>query len=251
MRDDAGPGAISDLGDSRADVYRGQPVFCSWSGGKDSAFAFSQALRRGALRGPLITMLTEDGERSHSHGLRRSFLEAQAAAIGVPIIFRATSWANYEVAFVDAVREAVGRGAHHGVFGDLDFTENRAWEESVCRQGGAHCHLPLWQCDRNHYMASLIGSGFVPVVVAVRDGLLTADWLGQRLNKKAIERLASLGIDLAGEAGEYHTAVIDGPLFRQPIRVRPLDRLLRQGVWFVDLELVGGSTSTTSVRGLA
>jgi diphthamide synthase (EF-2-diphthine--ammonia ligase) len=37
--------------------------------------------------------------------------------------------------------------------------------------------------------------------------------------------MASLGIDLAGEAGEHHTAVIDGPVFGQPIQVRPLDRL--------------------------
>jgi diphthine-ammonia ligase len=132
------------------------------------------------------TTLTEDGECTRSHGLRRAFLEAQASAIGAPIIFRSTSWAGYEVAFVDAVREAVAQGAHHGVFGDLDFTGNRIWEEAVCRQGGASCHLPLWQWDRNDYMKSLVGNGFVPVVVAVKDGLLTPDWLGQKVDVEAV-----------------------------------------------------------------
>ena len=28
----------------------------------------------------------------------------------------------------------------------------------------------------------------------------------------------ALGIDLCGENGEYHTVVVDGPLFRRPVR---------------------------------
>src|SRR5260370_20751570 len=107
---------------------RGRPFFCSWSGGKDSAFALYSILRRGGLPGPLITMLTENGERSRSHGLRPTVLEAQASAIGVPIVFRASTWAYYEESFIDAVREAVGVGVLHAGFGDTGFEQSRAWE---------------------------------------------------------------------------------------------------------------------------
>ncbi len=61
------------------------PVFCSWSGGKDSALALHESIVAGADPRVLITMMTERGMRSRSHGLHRVVLERQAAAIGIPI----------------------------------------------------------------------------------------------------------------------------------------------------------------------
>ena len=57
----------------------GLKVACSWSGGKDSCLALWRTLRAGARLDCLLTMFTEDGERSRSHGLSRAVLEAQAA----------------------------------------------------------------------------------------------------------------------------------------------------------------------------
>ena len=47
----------------------GVPAFCSWSGGKDSAFALHTAAAAGAEPRQLISMMVEGGERSRSHGL--------------------------------------------------------------------------------------------------------------------------------------------------------------------------------------
>src|SRR5260370_37545961 len=94
---------------------QGRRVFCSWSGGKDSVFALYTILLRGGQPRPLITMLTEAGERSRSHGLRRSVLEAQASAIGVPILFRATTWADYEESFIEPLNVGVVMGILDGV----------------------------------------------------------------------------------------------------------------------------------------
>ena len=78
---------------------RAVPTYCSWSGGKDSALALHHALGEGAEPGLLVTMLTEGGERSRSHGLRRELLEAQAASIGVPIAFAAATQLRHAFAF--------------------------------------------------------------------------------------------------------------------------------------------------------
>ena len=51
-------------------------------------------------------MFTEDDQRSRSHGLARAVLEAQAAAMGVPLLSTAASWDEYEIAFVGLLREA-------------------------------------------------------------------------------------------------------------------------------------------------
>ncbi|MGH9066436.1 MAG: hypothetical protein ACRD0J_02785, partial [Acidimicrobiales bacterium] len=45
------------------------------------------------------------------------------------------------------------------------------------------------------------------------------------------------GIDPAGENGEYHTVVTDGPLFSRPLPLVLGDTSLRDGVWFVDAAL--------------
>ncbi|MBS1890959.1 MAG: hypothetical protein JST59_06685, partial [Actinobacteria bacterium] len=43
------------------------------------------------------------------------------------------------------------------------------------------------------------------------------------------------GVGLAGEDGEFHAFVVDGPIFSDPVEVGAGERSLRDGVWFVDL----------------
>jgi diphthamide synthase (EF-2-diphthine--ammonia ligase) len=62
-------------------------AFSSWSGGKDSCLALHLAEKAGYEVNFLLNMLTEDGEYSRSHGLSRSMLERQAAAMGRQIAF--------------------------------------------------------------------------------------------------------------------------------------------------------------------
>jgi diphthine-ammonia ligase len=212
-------------------------VYSSWSGGKDSAYALHLAISAGARPGLLLTMLTEDGRRSRSHGLSRELLAAQADAVGVPLHVESTSWAGYEDAFVRAVRRAVSHGSTTGVFGDIDIQPHRDWVERVAGLGGSTALLPLWRTDRAKLMRDLLDAGFVPVLVAVRDGQLPPELLGQPIDHAMLDRFARAGVDLAGENGEYHTVVVDGPLFAYPLTLEPGPEgvVLRDGVWFVDL----------------
>lgn len=45
-------------------------------------------------------------------------------------------------------------------------------------------------------------------------------WLGRVLDRGLLEEMEARGIDLAGERGEYHTLVTDGPAFATPLEVR-------------------------------
>ena len=49
-------------------------VFTSWSGGKDSCMALHRAVASGLKASHLINTVTEDGQRSRSHGLSESRL---------------------------------------------------------------------------------------------------------------------------------------------------------------------------------
>jgi diphthamide synthase (EF-2-diphthine--ammonia ligase) len=55
--------------------------------------------------------------------------------------------------------------------------------------------------------------------VTVREPWLDESWLGLPLNAGMKDTFALRGIDPCGENGEYHTAVIDSPLFSHPVSV--------------------------------
>jgi diphthamide synthase (EF-2-diphthine--ammonia ligase) len=39
-----------------------------------------------------------------------------------------------------------------------------------------------------------------------------------------------------GEAGEYHTLVIDGPLFKKELEIISAEKILRDEHWFLDIK---------------
>jgi len=217
------------------DDLDGVPVFCSWSGGKDSALALHQAAQAGAVPTLLISMMIESGERSRSHGLSREVLAAQAEAVGLPIEFGAASWSGYEAELLRMLEATMGRGGPElGVFGDIDMEDHRVWVERVCGLAGARARLPLWQRDRRQLMEEVLDIGFEAVIVAVRDGVLPAELLGVTIDADVVAEIERLGADAAGENGEYHSLVVDGPLFERCLEIELGERSLRDGVWFRD-----------------
>ena len=109
-------------------------VFAAWSGGKDSCLALHRAINQGLKVRYLANMVTEDGERSRTHGLSAKVLQAQSQAIGIPLVQRQTSWQSYEGEFKRMVNDLKQEGIKGGVFGDIDLPEHRDWVERVCRE---------------------------------------------------------------------------------------------------------------------
>jgi diphthine-ammonia ligase len=212
----------------------------SWSGGKDSCLALHRALATGHELACLVTMFTEDGERSRSHGLARHVLEAQAAAIGVPLLSASATWDDYEQAFIDLLTQAKNAGAQAVVFGDIDIPRHRVWEENVCRKAGLTAQLPLWQEDRMALLEEWWAAGFEARIIVAREGLVDRAYLGRVLDRQVAGELAATGVDPCGENGEFHTLVTTGPLFRQPLSLDLRNQVLRSGCWFQDVAVVGG-----------
>ena len=212
----------------------GVPVFCSWSGGKDSALALHEAAAAGALPRLLVSMMVEGGERSRSHGLAGSCCRRRPTRSGCDPLRRRQ---------LGRLRGGDGRPARGcrrrvetpvGIFGDIDTESHREWVEGVCARAGTEAALPLWQRERRRVIGDLLEAGFEPVIVAVRDGVLPPELLGKVLDAAAVEEIERHGADAAGENGEFHTFVVDGPIFRRRLEVELGERSLRDGVWFTD-----------------
>ena len=162
-------------------------------------------------------MLHEDGRVSRGHGLPLALLEEQAAALGIPLVMRATTWDEYEATFVSLLHELRAQGVEAGVFGDIDLQAHRDWVEGVCEIAGLGCHLPLWQEPRRRLLDEFLAGGSRATIVAVDSSKLDAEFLGLELDDAVIGRLEAAGADACGEEGEYHTMVTQAPLFSRPV----------------------------------
>jgi len=207
-------------------------VFSSWSGGKECALATYKAISQGHEVLYLLNFISEDGERSRSHGTKASVLALQAEAIGIPLIQVQTSWEDYEENFKKAVRELQDKGIEGIVFGDMDLEEHREWVERVCSEMGIKAILPLWGIKAEDLIEEFLKLKFKAIVIATR---LEENFLGKLLDKALVKQISKLGSHPCGENGEYHTFVTDGPIFRKALKVTRGERKRRDNVWFWEI----------------
>ena len=185
---------------------------CSWSGGKDSYFAFYKAVQQGYKPKVLLNTLNEFGDRSRSHGIPKELLIEQAKSVGVPIEFVETTWETYEERYIAKLKELREKyDFTHTVFGDIDIESHRAWEEKVSDAAGVKAILPLWQGNREELVREMIKVGIKSLVVSCRKEL-SDSILGKEIDNDLLGKFKKIGIDACGENGEYHTFVTDGPL---------------------------------------
>jgi diphthine-ammonia ligase len=214
-------------------------VFVSWSGGKESSLAGYRAREGGLEICYLANMVTEDGARSRTHGLSSEILRLQSQAIGIPLVQRQVTWQSYEAEFKKMANELKKEGIEGGVFGDIDLDEHREWVERVCREVGITAHQPVWGESQDDILKDFINSGFKAIIVATRADMLGEEWLGRRLDMDFFNEIKELGstrgITPCGEAGEYHTLVIDGPLFQKRMEITEAKKVFRDKHWFLEI----------------
>ena len=204
-------------------------VFCSWSGGKESCLACYQAIQEGHKVSSLLTMVTTTGSYSRSHRLSREVLIAQSQALGIGLDQKRVSWNTYEREFIKALNAFKQEGIEGGVFGALYLSDDRAWVERVCAEAGIVPLLPLWGMGGRNLFRAFIEAGFEAIVVAVRSDIMDDHWLGKRIDGEFMEEMEKSGIDACGENGEYHTLVVDGPIFNKRIEISKT-RITRRGM---------------------
>lgn len=206
---------------------------CSWSGGKDSCYALMQAVAQGYQPRLLVNMMNENGKISRSHGLPASILQQQAAAMHLPLIALPTTWQAYEQNFIAALEQAhLEFDINTMVFGDIDLQAHRDWEEMVCKKAGVEALLPLWQQNRRALVQQMLDAGIRAMVVSCNT-VMGASFLGEYLSPPLIDRLEAIGVDACGENGEFHTVVVDCPLFQQPVSLPAYTTVLHDNYWFI------------------
>ncbi len=210
-------------------------VFASWSGGKDGCFALYRAKQSGHDVRWLINMTDERGEWSFTHRLAPSVLEAQAEALGIPLVQKRSTGTAYENEFAAVIGDLKKQGIEGGVFGDMDIEHHREWEENLCRRAGVEALLPLWHLPQEKVMEEFLSLGFEAVVVVTKEELLGSEYLGRKVDRAFLDEVTAKGITPCGEFGEFHTIVTDGPLFGRRIEITESEVRTNNGYCFLEI----------------
>jgi uncharacterized protein (TIGR00290 family) len=211
----------------------------AWSSGKDSAWAL-HVLRRAAevdVVG-LLTTVSEAHDRVAMHAVRRSLLEAQAEAVGLPVrIVRIPSPCPnevYENAMAAALDAARASGVEAIAFGDLFLADVRRYREERMSGTGLVALFPLWGEATDALARAMIAGGQRAVITCVDPRALPPSFAGRAFDGDLLRDLPA-SVDPCGENGEFHTFAWDGPAFGHPVPVTAGDVVERDGFVFADL----------------
>jgi diphthine-ammonia ligase len=207
----------------------------SWSGGKDSCLAYWKAISQGLKVSHLLNFIHADSTKAMSHGLDSKLIALQAQAMGMPILQQKVTWETYEAGFKDALEKLKLEGVTGLVTGDIYLQEHKDWIDRVCGAVGVKALLPLWEIDSPTLLTDFIEAGFKAIIVSVKAKFLGKEWLGRQVDKKLASELGQLGVDVCGEAGEFHTFVYDGPSFKKPVKISKAVPITRNDHWTLDI----------------
>lgn len=210
-----------------------RPILLSWSGGKDCLMALAALRDDPAWRVvALLTTITGGFQRVSMHGIRRDVLQAQVAALGLPLvectIEGPSSNAAYEAAHANALRQAGERwpGLRDCAFGDLFLEDVRAYRERQLAGAGWCGAFPLWGADTRELSRRFHAQGHRAVLTCVDTEQLDGSFSGREYDLSLLGELPA-GVDPCGERGEFHTLTYAGPLFAEPLRLERGESTLR------------------------
>lgn len=197
-------------------------TYMNWSGGKDSALALFKALKDSNYQiDKLLTSVNTYYDRISMHGVRRSLLLQQAAAITIPLetleLPEITTMKEYEDLTKEKISKLKNEGFEHSLFGDLFLEDLRLYRENQLSENGIGCSFPLWNINTLDLLCELLDIGFKTIIVCVNERYLDKSFCGRIIDYNFIEDLPK-NVDPCGENGEFHTFVFDGPIFKNPVK---------------------------------
>jgi uncharacterized protein (TIGR00290 family) len=213
-------------------------ILVSWSSGKDSAWMVHVLRSSGVEVAALLTTINEAADRVAMHAVRTGLVEAQAAALGVPLwkvgIPSPCPNAIYEAAMNAAVRRAVAEGFTHIAFADLFLEDIRRYREERLTGTGLTPLFPLFGADTRALAAEMVASGLRARLTCVDPRVLDRRFAGRDFDASLLAELPG-SVDPCGERGEFHTFAYAGPMFARAIPIETGVTLERDGFVFTDL----------------
>ncbi len=196
------------------------------STGKDSLYAMYKAIEKGH---EVVCLITLESENPHSwmfHTPNVRLVNAQAACLDIPLL-KITTKGEKEKELEDlekAIARAKQKYRLDGIVTGALYSKYQ-WTriDKICRDHELTGIAPIWHYDQEKLLRDLVKDKFEVVISAIACDGMTKEWIGKELDEELIEKLVLLnkkvGINVAGEGGEYESLVLDCPMFKKKINI--------------------------------
>lgn len=201
-----------------------------FSSGKDSNYALQIMQEQNYSIECLITIKSENPHSYMFHTPNINLARLQAEAMGFPLIEQVTK-GEKEVELLDMKKAIVQAKEEYGiegvVTGALYSNYQRERIERICDEIGLKVFSPLWHIDQETEMRELLKLGYEFIFSSIAAYGLDKSWVGRNIVGEDIDKLVRLnekiGVNIAGEGGEFESFVLDAPMYNKRIEIRGYD----------------------------
>ena len=217
-----------------------------WSGGKDSCLACYKAIQTGYKIGYLFNLVSSQNHRRVSfHSISKDLVRSQAEATNLELFQKEIIPAEVDpLRFERDLKKLITslpKDIKGLVFGYTNPNDRQRFlAKRICSELGLKLIEPLCGKNPRELLREFIELGFKAVIAKIDSKILDPKWLGHFIDKDFFEYLGKrkeLGdsIDFCGDLGEFHTFVIDGPLFKRKIKLLETSKIKEDNYWILDI----------------
>ncbi|MEM0451243.1 MAG: diphthine--ammonia ligase [Nitrososphaerota archaeon] len=196
-----------------------------FTGGKDSTLALERAIEEGHSIAACLTVVPEPNSWAF-HEICLDVTPLQAEAMGIPhLMLRVGGGKVREIEelgrHLAALKDKLGVGGF--VTGTIRSSYQKTRMDELAAELGMRHMAPNWGSPPGSVVREVVRRGYEVLVSSVAAAGLGREWIGRRIDARALEELLDLseryGFDPDGEGGDYETLVLWAPLFRRRLRI--------------------------------
>jgi diphthine-ammonia ligase len=204
-----------------------------FSGGKDSLYAVYLVEKQGVTVDHLITLLpTLPWPSPHAENIEALKVLAESMGKHLTIVdFKR------EGAFVEALKSLEVDAL---VAGDINVEAHLAGLKDVCSKTGLELLEPIYGRDTLELFHEIFGLGFKALITGLNLKYLGEEWLGFVISKETgAGFLSKIGtVDPLGENGEFHTLVLECPLYAKPFKVKSTEKKVAKDTAYLNASIM-------------
>ncbi len=197
-----------------------------FSSGKDSTRAAQIMKEQNYQLACLITMKSKNPFSYMFQTAGTELTDLQAEAMDIPIITQ-TTMGNKEEELED-LKKAIQKAKEHYniggiVTGALFSRYQRDRIEAIAESLNLKVFSPLWHKSQLQHMQEVLSNNYKIILTVVAAEGLNKDWLNKVITQEDVNKLEQLnkdlGVNIAGEGGEFESLTLNCPLFKKEIKI--------------------------------
>lgn len=204
-----------------------------FSGGKDSLYAIYLAEKHGVKVEHLICLIPSFPLPSpHAENINALKILAESMKKSLTIV----DLHKGERGFVETLKSLEMNAL---VAGDVFVEQHVSTLEKICGRAGVDLLEPLFGRKTSDLFYEIFGSGFKALIIGVDVRYLEEEWLGFTLSAETANTFLSetKDVDPLGENGEYHTIVIECPLYPKPFKIESSEKIIVKDLRYLILSI--------------